>query len=108
VALLRPLPDPEQTLEDNRRALGRDDSDLVSASEQGKALAPQAIVRKYADDTLVSDNVSEIEAFDTFVKLHSGVVPVNIQVLRDWHRLHTQKQAYTRKPLPQTARSPSP
>jgi recombination DNA repair RAD52 pathway protein len=91
VALLRPLPNPEQTLEDNKRALGRDDGDLVSASEQGKAPVPQAIVRKYADDTLVSNNVSEIEAFDAFVKLHSGVVPVNIQVLRDWHRLHTQK-----------------
>jgi recombination DNA repair RAD52 pathway protein len=100
VALLRPLPDPEQTLADNKRALGRDDGDLVAANEQGKATAPKPLVRKYADETLVSDNASEIEAFDAFMKIHGGVVPVNIQVLRDWHRLHTQKQTRTAKTAP--------
>jgi recombination DNA repair RAD52 pathway protein len=91
VALLRPLPDPEQTLDDNKRTLGRDDGDLVAASDQAQSQATQPSVRKYADGLLVSDNASEIEAFDLFRQTHEGVVPVNIQVLRDWHRLHTQK-----------------
>ena len=100
VALLRPLPDPDQTLEDNKRALGRDDGDLVAASEQGKVTAPEVVARKYADETMVSDNASEVEAFDLFKQTHGGVVPVNIQVLRDWHRLHTQKQTHTAKADP--------
>ena len=99
VALLRPLPDPEKTLAANKRALGRDDSDLVSASDQGKASSPA--IRKYADGSLVSDNASEIEAFDAFLKTH-GVKPVTIHVLRDWHQLHVQKPlaTITQKPIP--------
>ena len=41
VALLRPLPDPDQTLDDNKRTLGRDDGDLVAASDQAQAHRPQ-------------------------------------------------------------------
>ena len=44
--------------------------------------------------------LSEIEAFDAFKQTHGGVVPVNIQVLRDWHRLHMQKQTRTAKVAP--------
>ncbi len=96
VALLRPLPDPEQTLEANKRALGRDDGDLVTARDQALPVVP---IRKYADGTLVTDNLAEIETFDTFVQTHGGVVPVNIHVLRDWRRLSPKAPTNGKKPV---------
>jgi recombination DNA repair RAD52 pathway protein len=98
VALLRPLPDPEQTLEDNKRALGRDGGDLVAAATESPATPSPVPPRQYADGVLVSDKPSEIGAFDLFRQTHGGVVPVNIQVLRDWHLLHTQKTAKATTP----------
>ena len=71
-------------MEANKRALGRDAGNLAAASPQGAVPVP---VRKYADGTLVTANVAEIETFDAFVRTHGGVVPVNIHVLRDWRRL---------------------
>jgi len=84
--MLRPLADPAAALTNGKKQLGRDDGDLVAASDAAKTNGP---TRLYGDGTPIADHPTAKRAFDAFVLEHNGVAPTSPNALRVWARLYT-------------------
>jgi hypothetical protein len=79
---LRPVaPD---AIEKGKRALGRDDGDLVAASNSSKSTT----IRFYGDGTPTTTNAIEREAFDSYLRANNGVPPASPNALRAWRKLY--------------------
>jgi hypothetical protein len=84
---LRPVaPD---ALERGKRALGRDDGDLVDAAGSQPTLpivpVPAVTPRLFGDGTpLKTDDPIERAAYEKYLVEHSDTLPINVNVLRVW------------------------
>lgn len=85
---LRPVaPD---ALDTGKRALGRDEGDLVGSSNQSDkpaaltipAPTPVAKVLTFGDGTAVTTDPVERSAFEKYVAEHDGLAPLNVNALR--------------------------